>query len=167
MNRVVGSVYILVKFYIIPSQNEDKSCSSHINKELLRELFLDIEVHARRWDGILLSRWTFAYVIIHDHLWRRKRELKRQCKVKRGDSRGTSNIQTVWHDKDVGVFHEPDKKVHGLEQPLQKLIPAAREMICCWERELRKGIKRMASTLWNSSMKSLLRNHQWSYTCFT
>lgn len=70
--------------------------------------------------------------------------------MKRGDSRGTANIQTVWHDKDVGVFHEPDKKAHGLEQPLQKLIPAAREMICCWERELRKGIKRMASTLWNS-----------------
>lgn len=40
-----------------------------------------------------------------------------------------ANIQTVGHDKEVGVCHEPDK------QPLQKPIPVARAMIFCWEKD--------------------------------
>lgn len=61
MNRVVGSVDILVKFYILPSQRKDKCCSSHSNKEAPREQFIEIGVHARRQDGIPFSRWTSAY----------------------------------------------------------------------------------------------------------
>lgn len=42
MNRVVGSIGILVKLYILPLQNEDKNCSSHLNKKALREPLIEI-----------------------------------------------------------------------------------------------------------------------------
>ena len=36
------------------------------------------------------------------------------CKAKSGDGRETPNISTVWHDKGMGISHEPDKKVNQL-----------------------------------------------------
>lgn len=61
MDRVVGSIDILVKLYNLPLQNEDKSCSSHPNKKALREPLIEIGVHTRRQDGISLSD---RYVLI-------------------------------------------------------------------------------------------------------
>lgn len=58
MNRVVGSIDILVKLYTLPLQNEDKNYSSHPNKKALREPIIEIGVHRRRQDGIsLLDRY--------------------------------------------------------------------------------------------------------------
>ena len=56
-----GSIDLVVKFYIFPSQKEDKVCFSHPSKKAPRELLT--EFYIRRQDSISVSRWTLSMAL--------------------------------------------------------------------------------------------------------
>lgn len=87
MDGVVGNADILVEFYILPSQGRIKVAPHP--KETPREPLTEIRVHA-----------VFK---IHSCPQPAESFVKEEQKMGRGDSGGTANIQTVWHDKDAGV----------------------------------------------------------------